>query len=89
MKKLILHCLSILLFATNNLFAGLLPPRKNTYHVAPPSWFLGYTNPKLEIILHAENISLYNIVMTTYPGVTLRQCSTECEPTCLLPQTHH
>ena len=63
MKNFIYCCISSLIFLASNLTASLLPPRKNTYHVAPPSWYLGFTNPELEIILHAENIGLYNIAL--------------------------
>ena len=47
------------------------PPRKNIYHVAPPHWYVGYQNPRLEIILHAENIQQCNVTLTPYPGVNL------------------
>ena len=71
MKNFIYCCISSLIFLASNLTASLLPPRKNTYHVAPPSWYLGFTNPELEIILHAENIGLYNIALNPFQGVTL------------------
>ena len=71
MKNLIYSCISIFIFIANGLTASLLPPRKSTYHIAPPSWYLGYANPHLEIILHAESINLYNIALNPYPGVVL------------------
>lgn len=75
MQKLIKSFFLILF--TSQLTIGLLnsmsilPPRKNVYHVAPPNWFIGYTNQQLEIILHAENIQLYNISLLPYVGVKL------------------
>jgi hypothetical protein len=71
MKKYILSALLLLAITANSLSASILPPKKNVYHVAPPSWFIGFQNPQLEIILHAENINLYNIVLNPYDGVTL------------------
>lgn len=71
MKNYILRVLFLLAILANSLSASILPPKKNVYHVAPPSWFIGFQNPQLEIILHAENINLYNIVLNPYDGVTL------------------
>ena len=71
MKNLIYCCISTVFFLATNLSASLLPPRKSTYHIAPPTWYLGFANPHLEVILHAENISLYNIVLSPYQGVAL------------------
>ena len=47
------------------------PPRKPLYHLAPPSWYIGFKNNNLEIIAHGEEISLYTISMKEYPGVTM------------------
>lgn len=71
MKKQIKHLILLFILGFNTLQASLLPPKKNTYHVAPPFWYIGFQNTQLEIILHAENISLYNIVLNPYSGVVL------------------
>ena len=71
MKNRVIYILLTLLSITNSLLGSILPPKKNIYHFAPPSWCIGYSNTHLEIILHAENISLYNIVLNPYLGVTL------------------
>ena len=49
------------------------PPRKNIYHIAPISWFIGFENPNVEIIVHGEEISEYSIALNNYPGVTLNK----------------
>lgn len=44
-------------------------PRKDIYQIAPPSWYIGFKDTTLEIILHAENIDLFNIALQPYEGV--------------------
>ena len=48
-----------------------IQPRKDIYQIAPPSWYIGFKDTSLEIILYAENIDLFNISMLPYEGVTL------------------
>ena len=44
-------------------------PRKDIYQIAPPSWYIGFKDTTLEIILHAENIDLFNLSLQPYEGV--------------------
>ncbi len=46
-------------------------PRKDIYQIVPPHWYIGFKDTSLEIILHAENIDLFNVTLTPYDGVSL------------------
>jgi len=48
---------------------GAPAPRMDIYHVAPPHWYIGFDEPELQIILHAENADLFEIQMQDYSGV--------------------
>ena len=48
---------------------GTPAPRMDIYHVAPPHWYIGFDEPELQIILHAENADLFEIQMQDYSGV--------------------
>ena len=43
--------------------------RKDIYQITPPHWYIGFKDTSLEIILHAENIDLFDITMANYEGV--------------------
>ncbi|MBL7813005.1 MAG: cyclomaltodextrinase C-terminal domain-containing protein [Bacteroidetes bacterium] len=66
-RVIVLGILSLLF--RHVLAATPLPP--NIYHLAPPHWFTGITSQKLEIIIHAENIDLYEVSLADYQGVLL------------------
>jgi glycosidase len=46
-------------------------PRKDIYQIVPPHWYVGFKDTSLEIILHAENIDLFNVTLAPFDGVTL------------------
>ena len=83
MKRLIIISFSILsTFAlSHSVFAQVtnptLPinpsaePRKDIYQIVPPHWYVGFKDTSLEIILHAENIDLFNVTLAPFDGVTL------------------
>ena len=48
-----------------------IEPRKDIYQISPPSWYIGFKDTTLEIILHAENIDLFNVTLNPYEGVSL------------------
>ncbi|UKT64091.1 glycoside hydrolase family 13 protein [Pedobacter mucosus] len=62
MKKILL--LSIILVSSVNLFAQKLE------RIEPMYWFTQMHNPKLQLLVHGENIAL-SAVALTYPGVKL------------------
>src|SRR5436190_2517559 len=41
------------------------------FGVYPTHWWVGMKNPKLQIVLHGENIKQYSKVSITYPGIKL------------------
>lgn len=45
-------------------------PPARLYQMAPTHWYVGFSDSLLEIIIHAENIDLYEIEMEPYEGVT-------------------
>ena len=49
------------------------------WHVEPPMWWTGMNNPELQIMLHGENISLYE-ARIDYPGVILIRTSETDNP---------
>ncbi len=52
-------------FLTLNVFA--LPIR--VWNIAPTHWYIGFSNPELEIIVNAEEINTMQVSMKDYPGV--------------------
>lgn len=65
-------CLHLLLIMTLGLLPKFLPagsPPAKLYHMAPSHWYIGYADPELEIILHAENVSMIELQMEAYDGV--------------------
>jgi len=70
-KALFLTALLTVLIPNISANNRVIPPRKNVYHVAPPHWYVGFQNPNLEIILHAENIQQFKISLAPYPGVLM------------------
>lgn len=56
----------IIFTATGHLYAD------DVQHVEPTFWWVGMKNPKLQLLVHGENISQYQAEIN-YPGVTLRQ----------------
>jgi len=54
----------LVIFITNNLFAQKLE------RVEPMFWFAGMHNPKLQLLVHGENIANTTVALT-YPGVKL------------------
>ncbi len=43
------------------------------YGVYPTHWWTGMKNPKLQLMLHGENIGMFNSVRISYPGVTVNR----------------
>ena len=41
--------------------------------VYPTNWWVGMKNPKLQLILHKENVGLFSNVSITYPGVKMEK----------------
>jgi glycosidase len=68
-KALFLTALLTVIIPNISAYNRVMPPRKNVYHIAPPHWYVGFQNPNLEIILHAENIQQFKISLAPYPGV--------------------
>ena len=68
-KALFFTALLTIIFPNLSANNRVIPPRKNVYHIAPPHWYVGFQNPNLEIILHAENIQQFKISLAPYPGV--------------------
>jgi len=72
-KKIQLHFILKVWFA---LFACIFfssanaatPPPK-VHHLAPAHWYVGFKDPTLEILIHAENIDLYDMQMEEAEGV--------------------
>ncbi len=59
--------LFVMVFAsTGHLYAD------DVQRVEPTFWWVGMKNPKLQLLVHGENISQYQAEIT-FPGVTLRQ----------------
>src|SRR5690349_11370418 len=67
MKKIFISFL--LLFFTLSSF-GI-----DMYGVYPTNWWVGMKNPKLQLILHGENVGLFNKVSINYPGVKVDKVS--------------
>lgn len=62
MKKV--YSLFVILLITTSLFAQKLE------RVEPMFWFTGMQNPKLQLLVHGDNIAASNVALN-YPGVTL------------------
>ncbi len=45
------------------------------FGVYPTHWWVGMKNPKMQLILHGENIGLFNKVTINYPGVKVEKVS--------------
>lgn len=41
--------------------------------IYPTNWWVGMKNPKLQLILHKENVGLFSNVSITYPGVKMEK----------------
>ena len=57
------------------LFVGLKGWAVDMYGVYPSHWWVGMKNPKLQLILHGENVGLFNKVAINYPGVKVDKVS--------------
>ncbi len=63
----------VLLLATtfsSKAMARLLTPPQHVYQLAPAHWYTGFKDSLLEIIIYAENIDLYDVVMEPYEGIS-------------------
>jgi glycosidase len=45
---------------------------KKIYHVEPASWWIGFKNPKVQVMIHGDNISSLRPEIN-YPGVSIQQ----------------
>src|SRR4030095_7565457 len=67
--KTTIFCLALILLAClNSLAADILG-------VYPTHWWTGMKNPKLQLMIHAENIGNYSVCKTTYPGISINKIS--------------
>ncbi|MEN9549798.1 MAG: hypothetical protein RIR12_2389 [Bacteroidota bacterium] len=66
MKKILFLALACILVTKASLAI-------NHYHTYPLHWWVGMKNPRLQIILHAENIGQANTVTIKYPGVKIEK----------------
>jgi hypothetical protein len=67
--KIKLSLFALFLLLTGNLFAQQLPALER---VEPMNWWVGMKNPKLQLIVHGNNIA-ERTVKLSYPGVKLTQ----------------
>lgn len=66
MKKLIFIALAILSLNAN---------ATDNYNVYPTHWWVGMKNPKLQLIIHSDNISGFNKATVNNPGVKVDRVS--------------
>lgn len=57
------------------LFVSIKSWSIDMFGVYPTHWWVGMKNPKLQVMLHGENISLFTKVTIAYPGVKIEKIS--------------
>ena len=53
------------------------------YAVYPSHWWVGMKNPKLQLLLRGENISIFSKITINYPGITINKISKAENKDCL------
>jgi len=62
------YCLAVILVLFSNcIFAT------DIFGVYPTHWFTGMKNPKIQLMIHGDNIGAYSSVKTTYPGIIVNK----------------
>ena len=55
------------------LAAGLSVQGTDMYGVYPTHWWIGMKNPKVQLLLHGENIGLFNKATISYAGIKVQK----------------
>jgi len=60
----------ILVFSLCLIGTSLCAKSPTDFRIDPPNWFVGFENTALQLLIHSENISLYEVTLD-HPGVDL------------------
>jgi glycosidase len=88
-----MKALSTFLFCAAAIFSPLPSQAKSNptppvHHLSPIHWYVGFSNPELEIIIHAPQAAYYNYSLAAYSGVRLMSQTSGAHPDIAYIQLH-